>query len=62
MVVLKKPTTSKEVSLSRRGSLEKQVLKESAVAAHDSMKVLKEFEAFEEDLPFRQRACQSSVS
>ena len=52
MVLLKKRTTGKEVSLCRPGPLEKQLLKESATVADDSMKVLREFETFEEELPF----------
>jgi hypothetical protein len=52
MVPLKKHTTAKDISLNKRGLLKKQLLKESAAAADDSMMVLQEFETFEEDLPF----------
>ena len=51
MVPLKKNTTDKELSLSRPEFLQKQLLKESAMVADDSSKVLQEFERLEEDLP-----------
>ena len=51
MAAFKKHTKGKNLPLGRPGSLEKQLPKESVVVAENSMKVLKGFETFEEDLP-----------
>ena len=49
MIPLKKHPIAQNVSLIKRGFLKKQLIRESAVVADDSMVILKEFEIFEEE-------------